>query len=102
MTDWPRHIPSPECEAGCFGCKTLTIRFDKLDERSMNVRQRDKDFAKDAAAYRRLKADGLQPRGVDKSAMLEKAANHKSEVQLGRSMHSSEIKSFNREIGSIV
>lgn len=101
MTDWPRHQPSDACEPSCFGCRLLTVRFDKADERSMAVRERDKKFDKDAAAYKRLRAEGLQPRGVDQSAMAEKLASHSSEIQLGRSMHKEEVKAFTRELTPI-
>lgn len=100
--DWPRHISSDSCTPDCFGCKCLTLRFDKLDERSMDVRKRDKEFAKDSAAYKRLRAEGLQPKGVNKSAMLERAADHKAEVALGRSLTTEERVAHTRDLGAIV
>lgn len=68
----------------------------------MAVRERDKKFDKDNAAYKRLRAEGLQPKGVDNSAMAEKLADHKSEIQLGHSLHKDAIKAFNRNVAPIV
>ena len=41
-------------------------------------------LAKDAPAYRRLRKDGIQPKGVDGCARLEARANHLAEVETGR------------------
>ena len=48
----------------------------------MEIRRRDRQFARDNAAYRRLRADGVQPRGVDKSYMAERLADNKAEIEL--------------------
>ena len=68
---------------------------------AIEVRKRDRDFDRDAAAYKRLRKEGIQPRGVDKSAQLEASINHKTEAQLGRSLHKDEISAFNRELAPI-
>lgn len=85
----------------CFGCKLATVQFESANERAIEVRKRDRNFERDAAAYKRLRAEGLQPRGVDKSAMLEAHADHAAQVQLGRPMLKEEIKAVNREIAPI-
>jgi hypothetical protein len=85
----------------CFGCKAASIQFTSMSPRAEAVRTRDREFDKDAAAYKRLRAEGLQPKGVDKSAMLEKMADHKQQVQLGRPLYQDELKAHNRSLGPI-
>lgn len=77
------------------------ITFAQADERAYEVRKRDKDFVKDSAAYKRLRAEGLQPRGVNKSAALETMADHKIEVELGRSISRREATAHTRALGRI-
>lgn len=85
----------------CFGCRVGSAQFFSMAPRAADVRQRDRDFAKDAAAYRRLRADGLQPRGVNFSAMAEKLATHKSEIDMGRSLREDEKNAFTRDLGTL-
>jgi hypothetical protein len=85
----------------CFGCKLATVQWTSMSPRAEDVRKRDREFEKDAAAYKRLRAEGLQPKGVDKSAMLEKMADHKQQVQLGRPLYQDELKAHNRSLGPI-
>jgi hypothetical protein len=39
---------------------------------------------KDMPAYKRLREQGYQPRGVDGAAMAESQANHPLEIEMGR------------------
>jgi hypothetical protein len=39
---------------------------------------------KDAAAYRRLRKDGVQPKAIDGCARIEAGANHVAEVETNR------------------
>lgn len=41
----------------------------------------DREFDRDAAAYKRLRADGLQPKSVGGSAILEAGAETRNEVE---------------------
>jgi len=50
--------------------------------RSVDARERGWD--KDMPAYKRLREQGYQPRGVDGAAMAEAAANHPLEIEMGR------------------
>ena len=88
-------------EDDCLGCKLVSLQFQGVDEHSIEVRKRDRQFAVDAAAYRRLKADGIQPRGVDKSAMAEKLASNKAEIELGHSLHPEQVKAYTRTYGKM-
>lgn len=98
--------PRCETEEKCadrerFKRNCESIQFTALDERAFDVRKRDKEFAKDAAAYRRLRANGLQPKGVNKSAVLETMADHRAEVAIGRSITPEERSAYNRNLGAI-
>ena len=64
------------------------------------MRKRDRQLAVDGAAYRRLRKEGIQPKGVDKSAMLERAMDHKIEAKLGRSMTREERLNYNTQAGA--
>lgn len=44
----------------------------------------ERQLDRDLDAYRRLRKDGLQPKGIDGSARLEARADHKLEVEAGR------------------
>lgn len=85
----------------CFACRVGSVQFTSMSPRAEDVRKRDREFEKDAAAYKRLRKEGLQPKGVDKSALLETMADHKTEVELGRSLQKDQVKAFNRGLGSI-
>lgn len=98
--------PRCETEEKChdrerFRLNLQSIQFLSQAPRSVAVRERDKKFAKDADAYRRLKKDGLQPRGVDNSAMAEARANHRLDIELGRDAHPTERKAAVRSFGAI-
>ena len=45
---------------------------------------REKRWAKDMPAYKRLRADGLQPRHIDGSASFEAKARDRIEIEDGR------------------
>lgn len=47
----------------------------------------ERQWTTDGDAYKRLRADGLQPPGIDGSAVLEARANHPVEVAAGRTFH---------------
>lgn len=96
----------PECEhaepcSNAYVCEKRSITWGRADERAYEVRRKDREFEKDAAAYRRLRSQGLQPRGVDKSAMAEALATDKIEVEIGRSLHPTERKALTRMNGAI-
>lgn len=68
----------PEYVDGCFGCKagTISISATALENRGAAVRvadAKDKALDGDLAAYKRLRANGLQPKNIDGSASLEKS-----------------------------
>lgn len=79
----------------CGRCRYSSLAFGMADERAYEVRKRDKALVKDGAAYRRLRAEGLQPKGVNRSAELEARADHKFEIKLGRNMTRTEREVIN-------
>lgn len=85
----------------CFGCRVGSAQFFSMAPRAADVRKRDREFAKDAAAYRRLRAEGLQPKGVNHSAMAETLATHKTEIDMGRSLRKDEKAAFTRDLGTL-
>jgi len=44
---------------------------------------REQQLARDRDAYRRLRAEGLQPRTVEGSAEIEATADHRHEIEMG-------------------
>ena len=79
--------------ADCFGCKIQTIGVSAaaLPTRARAITAHE-DFSKkqerDLAAYKRLRRDGYQPRGVMGSARVEQFANSKFEVESGHHLSS--------------
>lgn len=64
--------------------RSISVAASAVPSRSVEVAQKEldqKQFAKDAAAYRRLRKDGLQPRRVDGCAEVEKRAETATQVE---------------------
>ncbi len=76
-----RHVRTPECTDDCFGCKSQGIVLGKVDTTGQSRFERQMD--KDVKAYKRLRHDGLQPKGVKGAAELESRAASKFEVESG-------------------
>lgn len=73
---------------GCFGCRisqvrmgvnTTTTRGAKVAE----VNQTERNWNNDMPAYKRLRANGLQPKKIDGAAEIEKKAEHSWQVETG-------------------
>jgi hypothetical protein len=85
----------------CAPCRYSSLTWGRADERAYDVHRRDKEFAKDAEAYWRLRRQGQQPLGIDKSAMAEAMADHPMELAIGRSLHRIEREALVRQNGTI-
>lgn len=85
----------------CFRCRVSSVQFEGVSEQAIAIRQKDRDFVKDSEAYWRMRKEGKQPRGIDKSAMAEKLATHPIELEIGRSLHKSERDALVRMNGTI-
>ena len=73
---------------GCFGCRvsgvrmgtnTTTTRGAKVAE----VNTTERNWNKDTPAYKRLRANGLQPKKIDGAANVEKRAQEGWQVETG-------------------
>lgn len=73
----------PEYVEGCFGCKVATVFVgsvsDVVRETSAMARRWDKDMP----AYKRLRADGHQPRRIDGCHELEATAKDPITIATG-------------------
>lgn len=79
--------PSLDVE-GCFGCKVAGVRMatnstTTRGKRVSEVNQTERNWNKDMPAYKRLRADGLQPKRIDGAAEVEKKAKEKWQVETG-------------------
>lgn len=77
--------PSLDVE-GCFGCRVAGVAFGANStttrgSRVAEVDQRAKNWDKDMPAYKRLRRNGLQPRGIDGAAALEARAETAAQVE---------------------
>jgi len=73
---------------GCFGCKVAGVRMGMnttttRGQRVAEINQTERGWQKDMPAYKRLRANGLQPKSVDGSAEIEKKAKHEWQVETG-------------------
>lgn len=78
----------PEPVEGCFGCKVLTIAVsaEALPNRGASViaiNRKQERWDRDGAAYKRLRADGLQPPQIDGCRYAETTATERRHVEGG-------------------
>lgn len=71
---------------GCFGCRVAGVSFGSNSTttrgaRVAEINQTEKGWKKDMDAYKRLRRDGLQPRQIDGSSVLEKHATEKWQIE---------------------
>lgn len=75
---------------GCFACKASSVMVAPSatptrndGARAADVNRTEDCWQRDMPAYRRLRADGLQPRGIDGCGDLEARAADPLEVTMG-------------------
>lgn len=73
---------------GCFACKVAGISFgaNASTTRGAQVAETnkiEKGWNKDMPAYKRLRAEGLQPKRIDGAAEVEKKAKESWQVETG-------------------
>jgi len=71
---------------GCFGCKVAAVSFGANESTTRGakvaeINQRAKNWDKDMPAYKRLRANGVQPKSIDGAAALEARASTVAEVE---------------------
>ena len=84
------------CPAGCFGCKVASVGFSAtaMPTRKGSVTNRgqmESKMEKDVAAYRRLRANGLQPKATKDASIIERTADSKWEVETGQRVPTAKI-----------
>lgn len=78
----------PAYVEGCFACRVATVGISAAATPTRRATTAAKEaterrWATDHAAYRRLRADGLQPRTSDGAAEVEARAETATEVERG-------------------
>lgn len=73
---------------GCFGCKVAGVRMGvntttSRGQRVAQINQTERGWNKDMPAYKRLRANGLQPKKIDGAAEVEKRAQEAWQVETG-------------------
>jgi hypothetical protein len=76
---------------GCFACHLANVQFAKPSFSSLNTTLTERRWEKDMPAYKRLRQNGLQPKGIDGSAQLETRANDRLEVEMGHLLNKGEL-----------
>jgi len=77
--------PSLDVE-GCFGCRVAGVSFGANSTTTRGARVAEtnrtaKNWDKDMPAYKRLRQNGLQPRGIDGAAALEARSETAAQVE---------------------
>lgn len=73
---------------GCFGCKVAGVRMGvntttSRGQQVAQINQTERNWNKDMPAYKRLRADGLQPKRIDGAAEVERKAKEAWQVETG-------------------
>ena len=73
---------------GCFGCRVAGVRMGTNSTMSRGakvseIKQTERNWNKDMPAYKRLRANGLQPKKIDGAAEVEKKAQESWQVETG-------------------
>ena len=73
---------------GCFGCRIAAIRMGTNSTTSRGAQvaatnQTERNWKRDLPAYKRLRADGLQPKRIDGAAEVERRAQESWQVETG-------------------
>jgi hypothetical protein len=80
------HETHPQEVEGCYGCYLLSVSIAPSatgSAQAQEVNERESRWHKDMDAYRAIRKQGLQPKGIDGSAALENRAEDQFEIQTG-------------------
>jgi hypothetical protein len=104
MTAMPHN--QGHCKPDCFGCKASGISFAPSAMPTRSDAGAQEAFTqqrhKDVAAYKRLRADGLQPKSTTGAASLEARADSKWEVETGQMIGNASISRQLDEVQSAI
>ncbi len=86
MKHWETH---PSYVEGCFACKITAVSVSATctpgrSSGAINEIANERHQAEDMAAYKRLRADGLQPPHIEHCKVLERHAEHEKQIQMGK------------------
>lgn len=84
-------------EVRCDQCRGIAIQvftppLVNITVAAREVDDREARWSKDMAAYKRMRHDGLQPRGIDGCAEIEARANTETEVSMGKILPFSKVR----------
>jgi len=86
MTIHQREV-HPEFVSDCFMCKVSSVQLNagavNSNPKFQEVEAREKRWNKDMPAYKRLRDQGYQPKGIDGAAVLERDATTRFEIESG-------------------
>ena len=68
---------------GCFGCRVLGVQINTSSAGAATVNERERNWDRDMPAYKALRKQGLQPKGIDGCAELATRANSQMEIEMG-------------------
>ena len=71
---------------GCFGCRVAGVQIGPNStttrgESVSHINQREKNWQKDMPAYKRLRAEGLQPKTIDGCHDVELLATSRHQIE---------------------
>lgn len=82
------------CVRGCCPDYKTHIRGINIGNFPTPTTEKERKWDKDMPAYKRLRQDGLQPKQIDGSYVLERNARHEREVEMGRPLTPETISVF--------
>lgn len=82
------------CPRGCCPDYRTHIRGISIGSFPTPVTEKERKWEKDMRSYKSLRRDGLQPKQIDGSYVVEQNANHKREVEMGRPLTPEAISVF--------
>lgn len=71
---------------GCFGCRVAGVQMGTNSTTTggssvAEINQREKNWNKDMPAYKRLRREGLQPKGIDGCHAVEQLATSRHQIE---------------------
>lgn len=89
----------PAFQPGCYSCKLLSIgisahALETKGKPVVAIDHRERKWTKNHQAYRALRKDGLQPRGLDGAYEVQEHAEHRLEVEMGHALKKEQIEAF--------
>lgn len=85
---------SMSCPRGCCPDYRTHIQGVRIGGFPSENTVRERKLAADMRAYKNLRRDGLQPRQIDGSYVLERSARNEREVEMGRPIDKTSLSMF--------